>query len=628
MTRMDIGRNWSRCGVRAEQAVWIVAIVTLTVLATPAFVRAAKKAGPQQPTNNDAALSVVARVDNVDITRNELAEECLLHYGEDVLERMTKKLLIIQECKRRNIQVTQTEVNAEITRMAKRFNLPVDQWLKMLKEERGIDPSQYSNDIIYPTLALRKIAQGELVITEEELKIEYDKFYGPSVKARMIACKSEEKARRLHAAVTASPGEFGNIAKNESEDVSSASVNGMVNPIRRHLGYQEIEDAAFAMQPGEISRVLFVADQYVILKCEGHLPGRDVDLESARPLLEESISESKLRAAAGRLFDELQKNANVVNVFNDPVQKKENPGVAAFINKMPVSLRELAEMCIDRHGEEVLEGTISRRLIEQECKRKNIAVTEQEIDAEIANAAATMLDLLPDGSADVQKWLTLVTEQQNVTVELYRRDAVWPSIALRKLAGPTVTVTKEDLQKGFEANFGERVRCLAIVLENHRRATEVWSLARANMNPRSFEESREYFGDLAEKYSIEAGSRALRGEVAPIQKYGAQKVLEDVAFELSPGELSSIIQVDETFVILLCEGRTKPEQVNIEEVQENIYKDVHEKKLAHAVGNYFQQLRDRATIDNFITGTTQSPKHGPTKPSTAVRPVDMKGMVR
>lgn len=620
MTQRDFRRKWAQQRVRAERGVWVTAILAILLASGPSLSEAAKHLGPQKPSD-DTVLKVVARVNGEDVTRNELAEECLLHYGEDVLERMTKKLLIIQECKARGIQVTQEEVNAEIHRMATRFKLPVDQWLKMLKEERGINPTQYSNDIIYPTLALRKIAEGQLTVTEEELKIEYEKFYGPSVKARMIACKSLEKAKALHASVMANPDQFGHIAKTESEDVSSAAVNGMVNPIRRHLGYKEIEDTAFAMKPGDISPVISVAGQYVILKCEGHLPGQNVSLTDARPLLKESITETKLRTAAAQLFEELQKKANVVNVFNDPVKKKENPGVAALINGAPVSLRELAEMCIERHGEEVLEGTISRRLIEQECKRKQITVTEEEIDAEIANAAATMLELLPDGSPDVQQWLRMATEEQGVTIDVYRRDAVWPSVALRKLVGKSVQITEEDIQKGFEANFGERVRCLAIVLDNHRRATEVWGLARNNP-------TREYFGELAEKYSVEAGSRSLRGEVPPIQKHGGQPVLEKVAFELKPGELSSIIQVGQNYVILLCEGRTDPEPVNLAEVREDIYKDVQEKKLNHAIGNYFQRLRDLATIDNFITGTTQSPKQGPARPQPAAKPVDMNRVLR
>lgn len=618
MTRRDFQVRRPQNRLWASR-VWIVSTVVVTSIASAALVNAAQKAGPQRPTD-DGELKVVARVNGDNITREELAQECLLHYGDDVLERMTKKLLIIQECKKRGIQVTQQEVNEEIERMATRFKLPVDQWLKLLKEERGINPTQYSNDIIYPTIALRKIAKNQLVISEAELRVEWEKYYGPSVKARMIACDSLEKAKRALQLVKANPGQFGAIAKDMSDDTASASVNGMVNPIRRHLGYKEIEDTAFAMKPGDISPIIQVAGQYVILKCEDQIPAQNVRFEDARPLLEESVSEAKLRAAASELFEKLHDEANVVNVFNDPAKRKENPGIAAFINGLPVKLQELAEMCIERHGEEVLEGTISRHIIERECKRKGITVTEAEIDAEIVNAAETLLEPLPDGSPNVKKWLDLVQEQQGVSVAVYRRDAVWPSIALRKIVGPSVKVTEDDIQRGFEANFGERVRCLAIVLDNHRRATEVWGEARANLSP-------EKFGDLAEKYSIEAESRALRGEVPPIQRHGGQPTLEDVAFKLKPGELSSIVQVGQHYVILYCEGRTKPVDVELADVRNDIYKDVQEKKLSLAVGNYFQDLRDQATIDNFLAGTSHVPKSGPKAPQTA-RPVDLNRVMR
>ena len=619
MTRRDFQKRRPQNGLWARR-VWIVMAAATVSIASATLLNAAQKAGPQRPTD-DGEMKVVARVNGQNITREELAQECLLHYGEDVLERMTKKLLIIQECKKRGIQVTQQEVNAEIERMATRFKLPVEQWLKLLKEERGINPTQYSNDIIYPTLALRKIAKNQLAISEAELRIEWEKYYGPSVKARMIACESLEKANRALTLAKANPDQFGTIAKDLSDDTTSASVNGMVNPIRRHLGYKEIEDTAFAMKPGDISPIIQVAGQYVILKCEDQIPAQNVRFEDARPLLEESVSEAKLQMAASELFKKLHAEANVVNVFNDPVKRNQNPGIAAFINGLPVKLQELAEMCIERHGEEVLEGTISRRIIERECDRKGIKVTEEEIDAEIVNAAETMLEPLPDGSPNVKKWLDLVQEQQGVSVEVYRRDAVWPSIALRKMVGPSVKVTEDDIQRGFEANFGERVRCLAIVLDNHRRATEVWGQARNNL-------SAENFGDLAEKYSIEAESRTLRGEVPPIQRHGGQPLLEDVAFKLKPGDLSSIVQVGQHYVILYCEGRTKPVQTELtQEVRDEIYKDVLEKKLSLAVGNYFQDLRDHATVDNFLAGTSHVPKSGPKAVQTA-RPVNLNRALR
>ena len=117
----------------------------------------------------------------------------------------------------------------------------------------------------------------------------------------------------------------------------------------------------------------------------------------------------------------------------------------------------------------------------------------------------------------------------------------------------------------------------------------------------------DYFGDLAEEYSIEPTSKSLRGEVPPIRRYGGQPQLEDVAFELQPGELSGIIQLGDKFVILKCEGRTEPVDVNPQEVREILHQDIFEKKLRMAMSEKFEEIRAKARIDNFLAGTSQAP---------------------
>lgn len=549
-----------------------------------------------------AIPKIVATVNGEDITRDELAKECLRHYGQKVLEALQHKYLIMLECQRRGITVTQEEVNAEIERMARRFGLPVDQWLRMLKQERGIKPAQYASDIIWPTLALRKLAGSRLETTQEELVAEYETLYGPAVKARLIACSDLETARRVHAMAAANPADFGKLAKTYSEDATSASLMGMIQPIPKHAGAKELEEAAFALKDGEVSAVIPVAGQFVILKREELIPARNVPFEKVKPQLEEIVKDRKLRAVAAETFQGLKEAARVQNVLNDPVLSRQMPGVAALINGNPVTLHELAERCLERYGEEVLDGTINRRLLEQACRRRNVTVTEAEIDQEIARLAATMLRLKEDGQPDVQQWLQLVTEQQGITVEVYRRDVIWPSLALRKLVQDKVQVTEEDLKKGFEANYGPRVRCRAIILDNLRRAQEVWAKARDNP-------TEEFFGRLAEEYSCEANNRILKGEVPPIQMHGGQPVLEKEAFSLKPGELSGIVQVGpDKYVILLCLGRTEPKAVEFAQVRDLIYEDVHEKKLRLAMAAHFQELKDTATIDNFLAGTSQSPR--------------------
>lgn len=583
---------------------------------SPTAPAAAPSAGAGKTDGKPTELKIVAVVNGEPISREQLGQECLRHYGKDVLESMLNKYLILAECKRLNITVSRAEVDAEIERMAQRFGLKVKQWLQMLKQERGINGVQYASDIIWPTLALRKLAGERLQVTKKELQAAFDAQYGAAVRARLISVRDKATAQKVRAEAAAKPEEFGELAKKYSED-SSASAKGVIPPIRKYGSFKEIEEAAFAMKDGEISPVIAAANQYVILLKEGTIPKANVELDQVAPQLEEVVKEKKMREVAGKVFQQLQEKSKVENLLNDPAKAKASPGVAATVNGRPITLAELAEQCVERHGEQVLEGTINRKLLEQACKKKNITVSEKELDDEVVRAAGEMLPP-KNGKPDVEGWIKEITSQQNISLEVYRSDAVWPSVALRKLVGNNIPVTEEDLKKGYEANYGPRVRCRAIVMNNARRAAEVWEKARRKPTV-------ENFGYLAEQYSIEPGSQALRGEVPPIARHGGQPLLEQEAFALKKGDLSGIIQVGDKYIILLCEGHTEPVDATFQEVREEIRKDLLDKKLRLAMGDYFEELKRSAAWDNFLAGTNHVPEKkvaGPQLPSkdTAVRP--------
>ena len=195
------------------------------------------------------------------------------------------------------------------------------------------------------------------------------------------------------------------------------------------------------------------------------------------------------------------------------------------------------------------------------CKQQNVMVSEKEIDAEIARAASLMVKPLPDGSPDVKAWLKMVTKKQGVSVEVYRRDAVWPSVALRKLVGEKVHDHRGRPAEGLRGELRP-----ARALPGDRDEQPPQGPAGVGNGPQDAR-SLENFGELAAKYSIEGSSRALQGEVPPIRKHGGQPLLEKEAFALKPGELSGVIQVDDKYVILFCEGYTKPAEVEFAKVR-------------------------------------------------------------
>ena len=580
----------------------------------------AKQAAAQMPVRERPQHDVMAVVNGQDIRRDALASACVDRYGEEVLEGLVNKRLIMHYCANRDIQVTDAEVNAEIDRMAARFKIGRDQWLDMLQRERGINVEQYKRDILWPTLALRKLAADQLTVSDEELQKAYDAQFGPAVKCRLIVVPNRPLAEQLHRQITEQPADFARLAMKHSVDVNSASIGGLIQPIRRHVGDPAIEREVFAMKPDQISSIIPVGEQFAILKCEGHVPARNVPFESVRAELAEQMKEEKLREVASGKFQELQKSATIQNVWNDPQLRAQMPGVVATINGQPIPYSELAEECLLRFGEEVLDTEISHLLLQQALAKANLAVSQQELNAEIAHAAQLAGVVDAQRRPDLDKWMKMATEEQGISREQYLRDSVWPSAALKKLTGGSIQVSEEDLQKGYEANYAERVRCRAIVLGNMRRAQEVW--AKARQNP-----SLDYFGDLAEEYSVEPTSKSLRGEVPPIRRHGGQPQLEEVAFALAPDELSGIIQLGDKFVILKCEGRTEPVEVNAQEVREILQQDIYEKKLRIAMGEKFEEIRTRARIDNFLAGTSQAPERvkptagaDATRVDTAVQP--------
>jgi hypothetical protein len=138
------------------------------------------------------------------------------------------------------------------------------------------------------------------------------------------------------------------------------------------------------------------------------------------------------------------------------------------------------------------------------------------------------------------------------------------------------------------------------VLDSQRRAQEVWQMARQNP-------TAEHIATLAETYSADPTTRSLRGEVPPIQRWGGQPTLEREAFALKPGELSGVVQVADRFMVIFCEGFTEAAKVSFAEVRNELYDDIFEKKQRIEMGRHFTHLRESATIDNFVAGTSQSP---------------------
>ena len=259
----------------------------------------------------------------------------------------------------------------------------------------------------------------------------------------------------------------------------------------------------------------------------------------------------------------------------------------ARVNNESITRDQLAAECLTRKGAEVLETMINRRLIEQAAKVRGIQITPDEIDQEI-DATAKRFNLSRDG------YLRVLEQQRRISPLQYARDIVWPMLALKKMVAPNVQVTPEDIQKAYEANYGEKVQCRMIMSSNPRRAMEVWEKIKAR--PDDFEV-------LAKEYSDDPASRSLGGRVRPFNRHSAYPKLEQEVFKLNDqNRLSSIVEMGEFSYIFLFEKRLPAENVRIQDVEKLLVEDIENKKLEVEMERALRDIHTQAKVDNFLTG--------------------------
>ncbi len=278
----------------------------------------------------------------------------------------------------------------------------------------------------------------------------------------------------------------------------------------------------------------------------------------------------------------------------------------AVINKQVLTRSQLADECIARKGEEILDTLISRTLIEQALRKRKLEVTAREVDQEIDSVAMRIAGL------GREAWLRTLDKERGISPIQYARDIIYPALALRKLASPRVQVTETDLKDAFEAQFGDKLRCRMIMVDKLQTAKDIWEQLRKN--PAGFEKT-------AMDRSMDNSSRSLGGLLAePISRHAFPQTVSDAAFEQlvdgdlkdknpshkpKDGDITGPIQVAEaTWILLRREGLIPGQKVNPADpqIKKQTYEMIYEVKLKEEMGKVMVELMQSAEIDNKLTG--------------------------
>lgn len=301
-----------------------ISLLTVGIVGSFLAVDAQGPSDGKQPDNK----AVVAVVNGVSITRQQLADELIARKGRAQLEALVHRTLIEQTCKGKGITVNDKEVQDElISEMKAAASANLADFEKSMLSPRRTTLFEYREDVIRPRIMIQKLANSQLLLTDEDLKREFACHYGPKVAIRLITFRDGQFAKKTWGEIKGNPELFIRHAK-QQENLDLAASAGMLTPFGRHTTHDIIEQRAFELKEGEISEVLQTPQKgYVIILKEHDFPANpNVTFEQKKEELRASALEKKRQTEVPKIIAELKNQAtNKIQLFFD---SQEDPAKA------------------------------------------------------------------------------------------------------------------------------------------------------------------------------------------------------------------------------------------------------------------------------------------------------------
>jgi peptidyl-prolyl cis-trans isomerase D len=184
----------------------------------------------------------------------------------------------------------------------------------------------------------RAKVRAKTVVGEDEIKAEYDRRAGSytvpeqvtaaHILIRVDPSKGPEgeaaaraKAEKIAAEAKAG-ADFTKLAREYTEDPSGKTSGGMLPPFSRGQMAPEFEEAAFAMQPGEIRGPIKTQFGFHIIKLVNKTPARTRTLEEVKPTISSELADRRASGEADRIARELASRARALGKASDEELRK------------------------------------------------------------------------------------------------------------------------------------------------------------------------------------------------------------------------------------------------------------------------------------------------------------------
>jgi foldase protein PrsA len=296
-------------------------------------------------------------------------------------------------------------------------------------------------------------------------------------------------------------------------------------------------------------------------------------------------------------------------VVDHPVLVAEvgSDAAVAHVGNKAISRAEFEKNLIEAYGLKILLYQISLTLARQKAEEQHVQYAQADIDAEFQRTMKRAFESAP--KEDYPALLNQLLERKGVSRVEFDM-VVQTNAILRKIAEPQVEAQMKDkltddrLREAFNAIYGEKVSIRHIQCANPQEAAQVLARLAAG----------EKFETLVQTMSRNQVTAAQGGELPPFSRQSVYwsetnhgkipQSFKDWAFNAKVGDVSDVIQAENSYHILRLERKTEPKVVKFEDEKEHLRADLKEQAIQEGVtvlrGQLNQMARDSMKIDDPI----------------------------
>ena len=272
---------------------------------------------------NGDSKEVVASVNGEDISKNELYEQLLKQNGKQALDSLISQKVIELEAKKQNIVIPEEDIQKEM-------EIYYETYGGKAAFTQALENSGYSLDDIKQDLVLniriKKLLEPRVSITEKEIKAYFEENKAQfaqqkQVKASHILLETEEKANEIKNKL-ANGEDFAQLAKQYSIDTQTKENGGELGFFGSGKMVKEFEEAAFALNIGEISAPVKTEFGYHIIKVEEIKDAQEANYEKSKSQITDILFEEKSQAEYSTWLQELYQEYTIENSLENSLENK------------------------------------------------------------------------------------------------------------------------------------------------------------------------------------------------------------------------------------------------------------------------------------------------------------------